>query len=659
MNKTIKQAAFLTLITLMISASTALYAQISSSVNITDDQIEALLDKIDTDTIAYKAEMDRTMSRTTTAGRSYRTLIRKFQGSTARLRSNFTAGTPSYADVQDVLDKAAAITEFMRNNRISMRSDDLWTTVRSDLNTLNRYNVSASGGGGVVTIPPSTTGGTYSATPRQMRDLFTRLKQRSLAFRQSYERWSNQFDRPNNPSASYDISQPLTDFDVAVDNLSRNYRTGGSAEDVLRAASPINRFVADNRTNADIRAKWNLVRTDLDTLAGYYSVRWNWDDRGTNGGYGGGGGYGSGGYSGGQYGSLDTRLTGTYRLNASRSDNVTTIVDQAMVNANYDATRQDRVRRGLERRLTAPDTLVFEMRGQQITMAGRDGQTVTLNADGVKQTETSPNGRTVTTSVTATDRDVTINYEGDRMNDYYVSFMPTRDGQLRVTRRIYLEDQNQTVTATSVYDKISPIPQWTSSSVGSNTTPGGLNVNEYLVPNNTPMVATLDSPLSTRNAQNGDRFSMTVTSPSQYRGAVIEGTVSGERSGIIAGRANMSLNFATIRMGSRVYNFAGIVDQVRNTNGDVLNVNNEGVVRDSSQTNKTVTRAGIGAILGAIIGAVAGGGSGAAIGATVGAGAGAGTVILQGRDNLDLAAGSEFSITATAPSNMGQPLVPR
>ena len=115
----------------------------------------------------------------------------------------------------------------------------------------------------------------------------------------------------------------------------------------------------------------------------------------------------------------------------------------------------------------------------------------------------------------------------------------------------------------------------------------------------------------------------------------------------------MSLNFQTIRMrDGRTYTFAGIVEQVRETNGNVINVNNEGAIRDRSQTTTTASRAGVGAVLGAIIGAIAGGGSGAAIGAGVGAGAGAGTVVLQGRDNLELARGSQFTLTATAPANM-------
>ena len=113
----------------------------------------------------------------------------------------------------------------------------------------------------------------------------------------------------------------------------------------------------------------------------------------------------------------------------------------------------------------------------------------------------------------------------------------------------------------------------------------------------------------------------------------------------------MTLVFDSVRLanGER-YQFAGMVDSVRSLNGDTVSVNNEGTIRDRSQTTRTATRAGVGAVIGAIIGAVAGGGEGAAIGAAVGAGAGAGSVLLQGRDNIELAPGSEFMITASAPA---------
>src|SRR5260370_42470193 len=97
-------------------------------------------------------------------------------------------------------------------------------------------------------------------------------------------------------------------------------------------------------------------------------------------------------------------------------------------------------------------------------------------------------------------------------------------------------------------------------------------------------------------------------------------------------------------------------ENVRNPNGDDVRVDNEGIVSEkTSQTTTTVARAGIGAALGALIGAIAGGGKGAAIGAAVGAGAGAGSVYVQGRDDLELVAGTEFTIRAGSAEYRGEP----
>src|SRR4029078_5356456 len=99
----------------------------------------------------------------------------------------------------------------------------------------------------------------------------------------------------------------------------------------------------------------------------------------------------------------------------------------------------------------------------------------------------------------------------------------------------------------------------------------------------------------------------------------------------------------------RSYSFAGILESVRTPNGDVVRIDNEGAVRDSDQTKTTVTRTAIGTAVGAIIGAIAGGGKGAAIGAVIGAGAGAGSVYVQGRNDVDLTAGTEITVRATGP----------
>ena len=173
----------------------------------------------------------------------------------------------------------------------------------------------------------------------------------------------------------------------------------------------------------------------------------------------------------------------------------------------------------------------------------------------------------------------------------------------------------------------------------------------FIIPNGTELVAVLNNDLSTQNVHEGDRFTMTVRSPGQYDGATIEGSVINvSRGGRISGRSEMTLDFDTIRLrdGSSG-RFAGILESVRTANGDVVRVDNEGAVRDTDQTKTTVQRTAIGTAVGAIIGAIAGGGKGAAIGAILGAGAGAGSVYVQGRNDLDLTAGTEVTVKTTGP----------
>jgi hypothetical protein len=69
----------------------------------------------------------------------------------------------------------------------------------------------------------------------------------------------------------------------------------------------------------------------------------------------------------------------------------------------------------------------------------------------------------------------------------------------------------------------------------------------------------------------------------------------------------------------------------------------------SSQTGYKGTNRLTGTFKLAIIGAIAGGGKGAAIGGIIGAAGGAGTVFIQGKDNLELPAGSELTIRASGP----------
>jgi YMGG-like Gly-zipper len=297
--------------------------------------------------------------------------------------------------------------------------------------------------------------------------------------------------------------------------------------------------------------------------------------------------------------------------------------------------------------------LAIDQRSNVVTIASTRASQINFVADGAEHLEPGPNGRQIRVRATLNGDTLSIVRTGDRAEDFGVTFNPSDAGrQLLVTRTLYSDRLNQPVVLRSYYDKTSDVAQLNIHETNPEDGNLGDSSGSFVVPNGTQVVAVLNSDLSTQNTRDNERFTMTVRSPGQYEGATIEGSVTKvDRSGRITGRAEMSLNFDTIRLrNGRTYKFAGILDTVRTPDGEVVRVDNEGAVRDDeSQTSRTVTRTAIGSAVGAIIGAIAGGGKGAAIGAAIGAGAGAGSVYVQGRNDLDLPAGTEVAVRSTGP----------
>jgi hypothetical protein len=360
------------------------------------------------------------------------------------------------------------------------------------------------------------------------------------------------------------------------------------------------------------------------------------------------------GFSQGRSQRNSGQLTGTWRLDVSRSDNADDAVDRAIRRLPSD--QQQRTRERLMRRLDAPDLIAIDQRGRRFIIASTRGPQTQFDADGRTRTETTERGRTIRINAALNRDQLIVSRTGSQGSDYKVTFDPIEGGQrMRITRSIYAERFTQPIVVTSVYEKTSDIAQLNlysgprdNGGAGPDRDRGG----RFTVPNNTRITGVLTTALSTRSDSATNRFSMEVQSPGQYRGAIIEGVVSNvESSGRVTGRAELTLNFDRIRLrdGSS-YDFRGNIERIRTPDGKEVKLENEGTIKDEgSQTTRTVTRSGIGAALGAIIGAVAGGGSGAAIGAAVGAGAGAGTVLIQGRDNLDLPSGTEITVRSSAP----------
>ena len=348
---------------------------------------------------------------------------------------------------------------------------------------------------------------------------------------------------------------------------------------------------------------------------------------------------------------LTSRLTGTFRLDSSRSDNARDVADRAT--RRLAKGQRQAVSDRVLARLESPELLAIERRNSTITIASSRAPQSTFEADGVERQE-QLNGRTTRSSGTLNGDQLIVKTTGYRNNDFTVTFEPIDNGdRLRVRREIYSDQLKQPIVVNSIYNRTSAVAQWNIYD-GSRTIVGNTDVSrgDFIVRDGETVVVVLNSDLTTKQTKQGDRFTMTVREPAQYEGAVIEGTVGSiDQGGRLTGRAEMSLNFDTIRLrNGRTYKFAGLLGSVRTPNGDTVKVDNEGSAKADNQTTRTIQRTAIGTAVGAIIGAIAGGGKGAAIGGIIGAAGGAGSVFVQGKDTLELPTGTELTIRASAPT---------
>lgn len=541
-----------------------------------------------------------------------------------------------------------------------------------------------------ASLAPTANAQQTRRSERDVRDILRGLDSKMDDFRYSLDNVSGgtTADRQTEDEISAglkNLSDSLRKFDG---NFQKRRENASDVSDILRSAKYVNNSLnAHNLNGGRVQTNWTEIRGLIDRLAANYGVRQSWDDQSGTASNDDAGDdrfpnnnnrapiarpapnrptVSSNAYGG-------SVLSGTYTLDAARSENTREIADRAAINTQNAAARAD-----LEGKLEAPDQITVDVRGNRVTMTSARAGQITLTADGREQAQTV-NGKNVRTRATFRGQDLVISSLGGD-SDYTVTFTPIDNGSaMRVTRRVTTEYLNETVFAESVYRKIGsaaqtnnendsdagysssdqqdtrgnypngnyPNPNRPTGNYPPNTT---ARTGEFIVANGTILTGILENDIDAGVSQNNDRFRMTVQSPNEYRGAVIEGYLSGiNRSGRVSGRSQITLNFERITLANgQTYDFAGFLQNVTDEKGDSVKIDTEGTVRGDSQTKETVKRGGIGAGLGAIIGGVIGGGGGAAIGAVIGGGAGAGSVVLQGRDELKLRKGSSITVQSSS-----------
>lgn len=549
-----------------------------------------------------------------------------------------------------------------------------------------RYLLTAYAAAALLLLSAFGSADAQRRNEREVRDTL-----RSIASQIDDFEYELMFQLRSSSSSSQDMSDAASGInnlkdkvDAFQESLNGRRENRDDVREIVTAAADVDGFLKSNRQNRRVETAWAGVRELIDKLASSYGVSPDWTGRTSN-------------VSGirtdtddmpdrGQpdvyrpagppqirqvpstrpsTGGINAALSGTYALDASRSEKA----DQALSGVNISDVR----RYELTLKLEAPEQLAIDIRGNQVTLASSKADPATFTADGREQTETDSAGRSVRNRATVRGNELVITSLGGE-TDYTVTFTADTDGRtLKVSRRFTAEYLPETVFSDSVYDKTDSVarlgvkeifeqpaagtyssndPTDRGTTYGGTPSAGPARTGNFIVPNGTIVTAVLENMIDTKASQNNDRFKMTVQSPDEFRGAVLEGYLSGVgRSGRVSGSSNITFNFERITLrNGQSYEFAGSLQSVKDHQGKTVKVDTEGTAKGDSQTRETVKRGGIGAGLGAIIGAIAGGGKGAAIGAILGGGAGAGSVIAQGREDLQLMKGSTITIQASSPN---------
>jgi hypothetical protein len=320
-------------------------------------------------------------------------------------------------------------------------------------------------------------------------------------------------------------------------------------------------------------------------------------------------------------------LTGTYRLDPSRSDSVhtaLTTISQTQCGCQQQVSHLD-----------TPEMLAIDQNGQCVTIASSTGPQVAVVADGQLVPDAT---RRVSTQSTLQEGDalfIRTYSEHERDRNFTVTFTPTDDG-VCVTRYINTDDPTKPLVIKSYYARTSDVAQLNLYDSAAGPRHHVVYSGNFVVPNGASLVAALDSALDTSLAREGDRFTMTVSSPSEYDGAVIEGFFSD-----IGGAGQAALNFERIRLSDgRVFDFAAEIVSVGATDGTPVQVSSGAWANEQErQAQQNLVHTSQSAAIGAVVGTLP----------VSGPGTGVNMIYTSAGGALKLGSGTEFVLRAASP----------
>ena len=152
-------------------------------------------------------------------------------------------------------------------------------------------------------------------------------------------------------------------------------------------------------------------------------------------------------------------LSGMYQIDADESDKLYSVIESATSKIPYGEQQQFFM--DLAVRLTPPDLLAIECRGNQIFLGSSRAPRIAFRADGVTRTAKTADGRTLQTRISFQRESLVFTSEGSGEDSLSFTFTPLDGGEaLKVTRQISAEELIEPVVIQTIYNKIDAVARW-------------------------------------------------------------------------------------------------------------------------------------------------------------------------------------------------------
>jgi len=152
-------------------------------------------------------------------------------------------------------------------------------------------------------------------------------------------------------------------------------------------------------------------------------------------------------------------LTGVYRIDAERSDKLYSVIEGVSSRVPYNEQQQFFM--DLAVRLTPPDLLAIECRGNRVSLGSSRAARVDFLADGVTRSVNRAKGNVVRSRIAFERDSLTFTSSGGSDDKLNFTFTLFDDNQrLRVTRRISAKELIEPVVIQTIYEKINDVARW-------------------------------------------------------------------------------------------------------------------------------------------------------------------------------------------------------